>query len=190
MEHVTHLLDEYHDGELSSARYRFVEAHLESCPLCAAELERKRQLSLFLAEVPIPDELRSAETFRSQVVLRLSRRDERRAGYGSAVWLPVPLFLVSALVALQALFGFSGLLLSLSRTFGWLGVDLGSLVPLLGAVEYRLGSLLGLSPASVVTALSVGLMVVLYFGSIAVFVPYVGWVGALWRALRAQDARG
>jgi anti-sigma factor RsiW len=190
MEHVAYLLDEYYDGELSPARCRQVEAHLEDCPLCAAQLGQLGRLSRLLAEVPVPDELSSAETFRSQVVLCLSRRDEARVRYDSVAWHLVPLLLVSALLALQALFAFSGLLLSLSRTAGWLGVNLGSLLPLLGAAEARLGSLLGLNPASVVTALGVALMVVLYFASVAVFLPYVGWVGTLLRTSRAQNARG
>ena len=190
MEHVTHLLGEYYDGELSPARRRQVEAHLGECPSCAAELESLGRLSLLFSEIPEPGDLSPAETFRSQVVLRLSRREGQRLGYGSMAWHLVPLLLLSALVGLQALFALSALLLWFSRTAGWLGVDLGSLLPLVGAFEDRLGDLLGLNPASVVTALSVVLMVVLYLASIVVFVPYVGWVGALWRTSRAAGARG
>ena len=52
MQHINHLLDEYYDGELSPARRRQVEAHLDVCADCRAELEQMRQLSALLAEVP------------------------------------------------------------------------------------------------------------------------------------------
>ena len=68
---------------------------------------------------------------------------------------------------------------------GRLGIDVGAWWPLWNTVQAQVGSTLGLSPASLVAVLSGALMIVLYLAALAVFVPYVGWVRALWRS--AQD---
>jgi anti-sigma factor RsiW len=48
------LLSAYHDGELDEAQQRQVEAHLQTCPACVAELEQWRSLSSLLATSPVP----------------------------------------------------------------------------------------------------------------------------------------
>lgn len=45
-------LDAYHDGELSAAERLAVEAHLCSCPSCAAELAAMREISGAFAIAP------------------------------------------------------------------------------------------------------------------------------------------
>jgi anti-sigma factor RsiW len=189
MQHVNHLLDEYYDGELSPARKRQVEAHLQVCPACRAELEQLRQLSAFLDEVALPDEFSSPEVFGAQVGLRVSRQQVERSRYPGAAWHLVPLLLISGVVVLQGLFALLGGVAGLARVAGGLGIDVGSWWPWWNAVELQLGSVLRLSPTLLVTAVSGALMVVLYLASIAVFVPYVGWVRTLWRSTQNGMAR-
>jgi predicted anti-sigma-YlaC factor YlaD len=182
MQHIHHLLDEYHDGELAPARCRQVERHLRACAACRAELEQMRQLSALLLGVPVPDEFSAPQLFGAQVALRVSRQQVERTRYPGAAWHVVPVLLLVGVVALQGLFFLLGGLAGLVRMASRLGLDLGSWWPVWNAFEARLGSVLNLSAASVVTVLSVGLMVVLYLALIAVFVPYVGWVRTLLRS--------
>ena len=44
------LLSRYHDHELTEQRYSQVQAHLNSCPSCAAELEQMQAVSRSLRE--------------------------------------------------------------------------------------------------------------------------------------------
>ena len=185
MQHIKQLLDEYYDGELSPARRRQVEAHLKECEGCRAELEQIHQLSLLLAEVPVPDVFSSPQLFGAQVALRLSRRQTERSRYPGAAWHVVPVLLLCGLVVLQGFFALLGGMAGLVRTAAWLGIDLGSFWPWWNAVESQLGSVLRVSPISLVTVVTVALMVVLYLAAIAVFGSYVGWVRTLWRS--AQD---
>ena len=48
-------LSAYHDGEVSEAERVSLEAHLEECPACAAELNRLRRLSDLLSAAPRPE---------------------------------------------------------------------------------------------------------------------------------------
>jgi predicted anti-sigma-YlaC factor YlaD len=189
MQHVNHLLDEYYDGELSPARRRQVETHLKVCSSCRAELEEMRQLSALLQDLPLPDAFSSPQLFGAQVALRVSRHQVERSNYPSAAWHVVPLLLLCGVAVLQGLFVLLGGVVGLARTAGRLGLDLGARWPFWNALETQLGSVLRLSPASLVTVLSVALMVVLYLASIAVFIPYLGWVRTLWRSTQNGWAR-
>jgi len=182
MQHVNHLLNEYYDGELSPARRRQVEAHLDACAACRSELEQMRQLSALLDEVPLPDAFSSPALFGAQVGLRASRAEVKRDRYPGAAWHVVPVLLLCGVLVLQGLFALLGGVAGLARTVGWLGIDVGASWPLWNTVEAQLGSVLRLSPASLVAALSGALMVVLFLATLAVFVPYVGWVRTLWRS--------
>lgn len=182
MSHVNHLLEAYHDGELSPGQHRKVEAHLSECPACRAELEQMRRLSTLLHEVPLPDAFSAPHLFGSQVALRLSRRHAERARYPGAAWHVVPVLLLCGVVALQGLFVLVGGIVGLAQMADRLGIDVGAWWPTWNLVEAQLGSVLRLSLTSLVTVLSVALMVVLYLATIAVFVPYVGWVRTLWRS--------
>jgi predicted anti-sigma-YlaC factor YlaD len=182
MQHVNHLLSEYHDGELSPARRRQVEAHLGTCVECRAELQELRQLSALLQEVPMPDAFSSPQLFNAQVALRLERREAERSPYPGAAWHVVPVLLLTGLVVLQGLLALLGGMVGLSRLVERLGIDVGSVWPLWNVLSVQLGGMLRLSPASTVTVISGALMVGLYLASIAVLIPYVGWVRTLWRS--------
>jgi predicted anti-sigma-YlaC factor YlaD len=182
MQHVNHLLNEYYDGELSPARRRQVEAHLDACAACRSELEQMRQLSALLDEVALPDAFGSPALFGAQVGLRASRAEVKPDQYPGAAWHVVPVLLLCGVLVLQGLFALLGGVAGLARTVGWLGIDVGASWPLWNTVEAQLGSVLRLSPASLVAALSGTLMVVLFLATLAVFVPYVGWVRTLWRS--------
>jgi anti-sigma factor RsiW len=182
MQHVNHRLDEYHDGELSPARRRQVEAHLKVCAACRAKLEELRQVSALLHEVPVPDVFSLPQLFEAQVSLRLKRREAERSRYPGAAWHAVPVLLLTGLVVLQGLLALLGGMMGLSRWAMWLGIDVGSLWPAWNALP--VGDLFPLSPASLATVFGAMLMVVLYLASIAALIPYVGWVRTLWRAAR------
>jgi predicted anti-sigma-YlaC factor YlaD len=189
VQHINHLLDQYYDGELGPARRRQVETHLAVCPACRAELEQMRQLSALLQGVPLPDAFSSPQLFGAQVALRVSRQQVERSRYPGAAWHVVPVLLLCGVVVQQGLFVLLGGVVGLARTAGWLGIDLSAWWPLWNAVETQLGSVLRLSSISLVTVLSVALMVVLYLATIAVFVPYVGWVRTLLRSTQDGLAR-
>jgi anti-sigma factor RsiW len=180
MQHVSHRLEEYYDGELSPARCGLVEAHLEVCAACRAELEELRQVSALLQEVPVPDAFSSPQLFGAQVALRLERREAARSRYPEAAWHAVPVLLLTGLVVLQGLLALLGGMMGLSRWAMWLGIDVGALWPAWSALH--VGDLLSLSPTSLATVVGAMLMVVLYLASIAALIPYVGWVRTLWRA--------
>jgi predicted anti-sigma-YlaC factor YlaD len=189
MQHINHLLDEYVDDELGPAWRRQVERHLQACASCRAELEQTWQLSDLLQDVPLPDAFSAPQLFGAQVALRVSRQHLERSRYPSPTWHLVPVLLLCGVVTLQGLFFLLGGLAGLARMAGWLGIDAGAWWPVWNAVKTQLGSVLGLSSTSLVTALSVGLMVMLYLAMIAVFVPYVGWVRALLRSTQDGLAR-
>lgn len=195
MQHVSHLLVEYRDHELTPWRRKQVEAHLRDCPACQAELERLDRLSDLLSEYALPDTSTAAETFRAQVMLRLSRREKARTRYASWVWHVVPLSLGGALLALQVLFALFGVLGLVAALAGWAGVDLSLLLErTLGQVwnpalflPWLAGSgavSRGVVAAALPSLWGVAFKASLYMVLITVFVPYAGWVGALWRATR------
>jgi hypothetical protein len=190
VQHVDHVLDDYYDNELAPAARRQVEAHLDGCPSCRAELKQRAQLSGLLSEFRVPDAFSAPEVFRAQVALQLSGRVRERSKYRVAAWHIVPLLLLCGVVALQALLALSGALLAGARLVEWLGLDVGALPALAGLAWPELGTVYGYSWPSVLAVFGVSLMIGLYLGSLLVFVPYVGWVGALWRTTRAEPIRG
>ena len=189
-QHVEHLLDDYYDNELAPAARRRVEAHLDGCAACRAELEQRRRLSGLLAEYDVPDTLSALEVFRAQVALRLSGRVRERSRYRGVAWHIVPLLLLCGVVALQVLLALAGTLLVGARLAGWLGIDVAALPALAGLSWPELGTVYGTSWPSLLAAFGISLMVGLYLGSLIVFVPYVGWVGALWRSTHAESVPG
>jgi anti-sigma factor RsiW len=105
-QHVMGWLGAYHDGELEESRRRQVEAHLQSCESCRAELNRLRALAHLLQASPLPEGLTPPERFVSQVRLQLQPRPAQPA------WQPVlemgwrlaPLGLLGAWGFAQAVF--------------------------------------------------------------------------------------
>jgi predicted anti-sigma-YlaC factor YlaD len=192
VQHVYHLLDDYHDDQLASAARRRVEAHLQKCPSCRAELEQSNRLSCLLSEYVLPDTFTAAETFQAQVGLRLSRRSAERSGYRGAAWHLVPLAMLCGTIALQSLFVLFGVLWTVVRSARWVGIDMGLFLAQLGiAREFlvlpEIGSVPVLSSTSMV-AIGIVLAIGLYLASFALLIPYAGWVGALWRSARAGQA--
>jgi len=126
--HVSAWLEAYHDGELRGRRRRQVEAHLEGCATCRAELEGLRALTALLWESPAAGELAPSDRFVAQVRLRLSRRPEWPAWQRTLElsWRLVPLGLLGALAFVQAMFITAGLVLQVlqiglgSRLTAWL----------------------------------------------------------------------
>lgn len=174
-QHVEHLLGEYYDHELDARRHAQVEAHLASCASCRAALGRMNRLSEVLADHPVPTV--SPEAFRARVMLRIARRSRRPRG--NWVWYAVPVGLSSAIVLLQMM---GAALLLLLTVMGWGGTRL---FPVLAS--FRAGwpwfdwvlswgwNLLGLT-------VYVSLLIVI----LLILIPYAGWVGLLWRSMRAQ----
>ena len=101
--HLEQWLDAYRDGELNGPQIRQAEAHLESCPACRADLERRRALSpLLQAEPPVAGG-KSEQRFVAEVGLRLQRKPvARRGSFGTSavvgVMIPIVLILVWAFV--------------------------------------------------------------------------------------------
>jgi predicted anti-sigma-YlaC factor YlaD len=178
---MDHLLGAYRDNELPARVRRRVEAHLGECAQCRAELAALERLSELLGEDTLPNAFTSAETFRSQVVLKLSRRQRSRSGYLSWSWHLVPLALLCVLVGLMGLFAFVDLFRAAAATLGWVGVDVTSILSLPDV---------GRQPLFVSMFSGLGGLVwrlCAYLVSFVVFVSYAGWVGVLLRA-RAQPS--
>ncbi|NTU76001.1 MAG: hypothetical protein HGA86_07760 [Anaerolineaceae bacterium] len=70
---ISNLLGAYLDGELDERSQVKVQAHLETCADCQAELNELRQLSQMLRAAPQP-ELTPAVNFRTQLMLQLPRQ--------------------------------------------------------------------------------------------------------------------
>jgi anti-sigma factor RsiW len=105
-QHVMEWLGAYHDGELEGSRRRQVEAHLQSCEGCRAELNQLRALAHLLQACPLPGELVPPERFVSQVRLQLQPRPAQPT-WRSVVeigWRFTPLGLVGAWGFVQAVF--------------------------------------------------------------------------------------
>jgi predicted anti-sigma-YlaC factor YlaD len=181
MQHVTHYLAEYYDNELPMWRRQQVESHLRDCADCRSELSRLQQLSNALADYVLPDTLTPAETFRSQVMLKVSRRKKTQSPYHAWFWYAVPVSLGTALVILQAIIA---LLILLVTVLGWSGAEImTSLAPSVDP-QTLWGDLL---VSSSIGLINLVVRVCLYFVLFLTFLPYAGWVGLLWRS--AQQRR-
>ena len=105
-QHVMEWLEAYHDGELEESRRRQVEAHLQSCESCRAELSRLQALAHLLQAPPLPEGLTPPERFVSQVRLQLQPRPAQPAWQSvlEVGWRLVPLGLLGAWGFAQAVF--------------------------------------------------------------------------------------
>jgi predicted anti-sigma-YlaC factor YlaD len=182
MRHVDSLLVEYHDDELSPWQRRRVEAHLQDCAACRAELERLDRLSDVLAAYTLPDTLAAAETARAQVMLRLPRRQVDRPSDVSWGWHLVPLGLICVLMALQPLLILPDAVKWIADLARWSGIELSSLSGpslvggrLVAAVEYVLHS-------GWFSLYRFGWQMLVFTTLILAFATYWGWVNVLWRA--------
>ncbi len=105
-QHVMGWLGAYHDGELEEVRRQQVEAHLQSCEGCRAELSRLRALAHLLQASPLPEGLTPPERFVSQVRLQLQPRPAQPAWQSvlEIGWRLTPLGLLGAWGFVQAIF--------------------------------------------------------------------------------------
>ncbi len=134
----------------------------------------------------MPDTMVGAERFRSQVVLRLPRRnasDGQRTGW---LWWAVPVSLVCVLVALLALSGLSQMPVWVVSIVRWSGQG-GSLAALISSGTGAEGTLGDLLSSFLLPLVGIAWQMLLCAVLIMVFVPYVGWVGVLVRAHRRSD---
>ena len=125
-EHITALLEAYHDRELQGARLRRVEAHLEKCASCRGELQQLETLSELLQASPAAEGQMSPERFEYLVALRLPRRKEQPLGRKllGFSWRLAPVGLLAAWVFFQAVATVSvvvtwGMRLGLALKFPW-----------------------------------------------------------------------
>jgi predicted anti-sigma-YlaC factor YlaD len=118
--HITEWLNAYLDGELRGSLLQQVEAHLDECEVCRAELESLERLSGLLHEVPTP-EFTSPERFAAQVSLRLPH--EQKTIYRKKLlevgWWMIPVGLLATWVFFSASFLMSDIL-STVNNFGLL----------------------------------------------------------------------
>lgn len=111
-DHVSEWLNAYLDGELGNSRLRQVEAHLDGCGACRAELDGLRSLTGLLRETPPQAVFVPAGRFAANLTLKLPRRPEvaspRRLA-GLAWWLP-PAMTLSAWIFGQLALGLSSVI--------------------------------------------------------------------------------
>ncbi len=179
--HVTDLLPEYIENDLPIARRQQVEAHLTQCPDCQQDLVRFKRLSALLQSYTLPNRLTAAETFRAQVMLRISRRRDEGP---SLAWYAVPLGVGSLLLVLESLIV---IIIALLGILGW--SSLPAILTALSswihwsALEAWLGHAL-ISPLIGLFNMISGLF--LYIILFLLFIPYIGWVGLLLRKSKAS----
>ncbi len=114
--HVTELLNAYHDGELHGRRLMLVKSHLAECARCRAELEELQAISSLLQSDSFPAPSLTPDQFVAQVGLRLPRQAPQpapRSRLGWA-WHLVPIGVLSVL-------GFFQGISVVSRTIEWVG---------------------------------------------------------------------
>jgi hypothetical protein len=116
--HVTHWLNAYHDGELRPRRRALVEAHLEKCQRCQAELDQIQNLSSLLQDEPTPEPSISPDKFAAQVALRLPRNTEqsKQSSWQRKLWYAVPVAILVTVGFLRTISTVSNLLLLIERS--------------------------------------------------------------------------
>ncbi len=141
-------LGAYLDNELDGAARRTLEAHLQTCEACRAELAELRRLSAALNAAPLPSSLPTAEAFASQLGERLPARHNPRPALpaGQLAWFGAA-GLLGGLAVLQAGAVLTALLTLLENASlfppGWLAGSLPQSL-WLGAAAFFLPTLPGL----------------------------------------------
>ena len=118
MKHVAHLINAYHDGELSLERKNQVEFHLESCESCRREYEALQSLSVLLQEDIIEEQFTPANRFVAQVVMQMPRRTmlTPQQKLWRFAWKAIPVGLAGAWVFVQAVFMVAFVLYTVMQT--------------------------------------------------------------------------
>jgi anti-sigma factor RsiW len=116
-EHVLEWLPAYHDGELPPGRSRQVEAHLQACPSCRAELQTLTGLSALLKADSLPQHT-PPERFAAQVQLLLPRSVPHPKADRLPRWvLGAPLALIVVWAFLQAALWVTSFVLATNSIF-------------------------------------------------------------------------
>lgn len=109
---MRNLLGAYLDGELDQRGQKKVQAHLETCQACQAEMEELLQLSRLLRAAPQP-ELTPAMNFKAQLMLQLPRRTEAplpRSNGRLLTWL-APVLVLAIWIFFQVTMGVTTLVM-------------------------------------------------------------------------------
>lgn len=199
IEHVTHLLGAYYDGELRGKRLRDTEAHLRSCEHCKLELDRLKALSTVLAEGPDPSGLSSEDGYVTKVALSLPRKQDEPVSKRAfnLGWQAAPVSILGVWAFLQSLLLVSGVVFLLIQ----LGFDLDPLTSLIAPSPWdaRLGTSLGFGGGGVDelsrTALNIlsnggplGWGSLLYLGlTLALGLLYCSWLASWWVRQRQKQ---
>jgi anti-sigma factor RsiW len=94
----------YHDGQLSEHASQQLQAHLQYCPLCAAELESLRQVSDLFSSSTLPE---MTPLMLAQVHQRVDQRMNARIEHGVmrlAQWLSAAAAAILVVSSLQLAF--------------------------------------------------------------------------------------
>jgi len=185
--HVFDWLAAYIDGELSGARLRQVEDHLQTCEECQDEMAALQRLSDLLQEAPPFSSPISVERFVDQVRLGLPPQSKpEHPGWVKTLhlgWQLVPLGLIIAWVGLQAFLGIGqAALLALNvpaeLVMGTLGADLPRNLPDLMAS--------GLFGSRFLVGLSVLWLIDFYLTALT-SILFWGWLASWWVSHRAGE---
>ncbi len=107
-QHVTELLNAYHDGELRGRKLDQVASHLAHCPECQQALAELDALSALLQSDPLPQISTTPEQFVAQVGLRLPRQTQAShpgkvcAGVWVRRWMLMPVGVMVMIWFVQA----------------------------------------------------------------------------------------
>ena len=151
-EHVTTWLGAYLDGELSWQRQLYVQAHLEGCEQCRAELAKLQSLSVLLHKWPEMSQLTAPDRFVAEVSQRLPNR--QRGAISRHIlergWQLAPLILLCGWSFFQAISIVSDLALLVLST--GLGRDVVDKLPLVSIVGRDLSGLAGISTTQTIAS--------------------------------------
>jgi predicted anti-sigma-YlaC factor YlaD len=181
-QHVTDRIAAYHDGALTAAQQRRVEAHLVECAACRAELEALQSLTTLLHAAPPAATTLPPERFVAQVGLRLPRRPERTAWQQAAEvgWRLIPVGVLGALAFVQTVFILGTALLIVSTLAGVTGTP----SPALDWLNHFLGYLPDAAATAMQGWINRTLAVGIVMGLLGMAALYGSWLASWW--LRQQ----
>lgn len=200
-DHVTEWLGAYHDGELSEARVRLVEAHLAECAACQAELDELQALSALLQATPPEGDLLPAERFVANLTLSLPHRSASSHPYRAREigWWLIPVGLLGAGLFINITLSLSTVV-SLTTGAGLLDGILGGFqgnpfqMSWFSTVMNLFGNRLGGLGWEALSALNdanvfIARMAWRFFPQALVAVSYLGWLFAWWLRRRPQPSQ-
>jgi hypothetical protein len=117
MNHVTHLLGPYIDGELRPSQLANIEKHLAICEACHNELEEFTRLSGFLHDIPQAENLKTEDQFLAEVGLLMYRKPENTllTRVLTTGWKAIPVGLVATWAFVQTAIIVTGIIVLVTR---------------------------------------------------------------------------